>query len=338
MICPRCETSLLRKERPHNTCSTCHQRYALDPKTNLLRLHDLRIRRVLGKLTDEGRLPCAPGQLWYALSRRSLRDQGIEWGCFGVPLFAGIVVICIGLAAATFMLVLGSVLLAVAVSYLVAAALGFGRGKPDMPRADFWKMVLDPWRDVYGELPRGVVDDRSHPTPGPFPAGEPRTTLLCSDPSIAAFLGAADLRLRYGVHLAREVGDVLPSGPVIVLHDASAHGLVAPPRTRAALPGRHVIDAGLPLRTVRALPNAVPLRESKPDRATMDELTASGQYTPDELKWLRKGWTFPLVAVPPARLLSVVERIAEQAGRPAAPPRQQAATIGFLTWPTAAGP
>ncbi|MBB5939726.1 hypothetical protein [Streptomyces zagrosensis] len=333
MICPHCEKSLLRKERPNNVCSNCKRRYALDPKTNPLQISDLRIRRVMTKLTDEGRVPCTPGQLWYALSRKSLRSKRTESGC--VALFVAVVATIVGLFSDTrFVVIAGCVVLLGAITYLGMLAGGLRRGRPRVARSDFHKDVLQQWIGVYGSPPPGLVDDRRHPQPGPIPAGSHHAVLLCPDPSIAAFLVAAGLPDRYGLALAREVHDVPARGPVIVLHDAGAHGLLLLQRARGALPGRPVIDAGLPLRTMRGLPNAVPYRSGKPGRAAMAELTARGHFTRGELRWLRAGWTFPLIGAPPARLLAVVERIAERVGMATDPQRRHAAAVGFLTWPT----
>lgn len=334
MICPHCEKDLLRKERPDNTCSKCNRRYALDPKTNPLRLNDLRVRRVLAKLTDEGRLPCAPGQLWYALSRNSLRHRHVDAGCFAFLFVIGGGIILGGpIVGSRLMFIVGGIVVGFGVLLAIASVTGNNLGKPQLPRHTFHQDVLAAWAKVYGGLPPGVVDDRQYPSPQPARAGALSATLLCPDPSVAAFLTAEGLPERYGLLLARDVADVLAHGPVVVLHDVGPRGLLLPQHARAALPGREVIDAGLPLRAVRGLPNAVPVRERKPDRAVLAELTASGHYTEEELTWLRKGWTYPLVAVPPARLLTVVDRVAERVSRRADPQRRRAAAVGFMTWP-----
>lgn len=59
MICPHCSASLLRKERSGSRCSKCRRDFALDPKSNPLGLHDLRVRKLANALSDPGR-PDAP--------------------------------------------------------------------------------------------------------------------------------------------------------------------------------------------------------------------------------------------------------------------------------------
>ncbi|WP_299531571.1 hypothetical protein [uncultured Streptomyces sp.] len=357
MICPHCARSLLRKQRSGQICSFCRRRYALDPKTNPLRLHDIRVRKVLDRITDEGRHRVAPGQLWYALSRRSLRESRFGAGCLGGAFLAGGFLTFGGLVSETVpVTAVGGVLVLVGLALLVARASGAGLGRPPVPRAAFRPLVLDPWKGVYGGLPPGVVDDRSYPARGSGvpparsatagPAGPRRSApavLLCPDPSVAVFLTAAGLPQRHGLVLAPSLDEVraLPSGgPVLVLHDADAAGALLVMRARAALPGRRVVDAGLPLRRFRALPRAVPFRDPahRPDAAALDELRASGGFDASELAWLARGWSYPLVGVAPAKLLAAVERAAGRAVGPGDPDRRRAEAVGFLTWPGTAGP
>ncbi|MFI1395389.1 hypothetical protein [Streptomyces sp. NPDC020681] len=336
MICPNCEQSLLRKERTGNVCGKCRRRYAMDPKTNPMKLNDLRIRRVMAKLTDQGQVPCTPGQLWYALSRKSLREGKSHLGRAGIALIIGLVLGSIGIIGDPSLAVIGGVLLLIALGIVIASALGWGRGKPRMNRNAFRSGVINQWRSVYGSLPPGMVEDDRYPTPGyggVAKADGSGAVLLCPDLSIANFLAADGLPGRYGLTLEADLRDVRGHGPVIVLHDADPHGLLLVRRVRQAMPGRQVIDAGLPLRTVRKLKSAVPYRAGRPDKDVIAELTATGQYTADELKWLAKGWAFPLVGVPPARLRAAVTRVAEQVATATDPQRRRAASVGFLTWP-----
>lgn len=346
MICPHCEKNLLRKERPNNTCSHCRRTYALDPKTNSLGLSDLRVRRIVAKVTEEGRISVVPDQLWYALSRRRLKEGTFAPGCAGTSLFAGLVVGVFGIFTETAYLFLASgALLLVSAGFALARAAGAGRGFPVMSRTAFRSEALAPWQNVYGGLPPGVVDD-APPLPSRAgtraPSGaQPGAVLLCPDRSTTAFLIANGLPARYGIALAKDLDAVhaLPArGPVIVLHDADAHGELLVRHVRASLGQRTVIDAGLPLRTVRRLAQAVPYREKqeKPDRETMARLTALGEFTEEELKWLGKGWRFPLVGMPPARLLAAVTRVAEQVSGSVDPERRRAASVGFMTWPGSA--
>ncbi|MFD7256394.1 hypothetical protein [Streptomyces sp. NPDC059874] len=347
MICPNCERSLLRKERTGNICSHCKRRYALDPKTNSLRLNDLRVRRITATLTDNGRVQVAPGQLWYALSRKRIREHEFAPGCAGGAFAgAGIVSLWAIFGEASFMLYVSGILLATAIGIRIARRLGAGRGIPPMTRGDFRSSALAEWQEVYGSLPPGVIDDSGRPWPRrPADAPPPNAVLVCPDPSIAAFLAADGLPDRHGIALVQgpeHVRALLPAlpprGPVLVLHDADAHGELLLRQLRADLSGRPVVDAGVSLRTIRGLPKAVAYRDPtrKPTAEEMGRLAALDEFTAEELKWIGQGWRFPLVGVPPVRLLAVLDRLARQIGRRVDAERRRAAEVGFMTWPGAA--
>lgn len=347
MICPHCERNLLRKERTGNICSHCKRRYALDPKTNSLRLSDLRVRRIADGLTDNGRIRVTPGQLWYALSRKRLREGEFAPGCAGGALFGGVLVsLWAVFGRLPFMLYVSGALLATALGILIARRRGAGRGIAPMTRGAFRSEALAEWLRVYGNLPSGVVDDSGDPWPRwPADAPAPTAVLVCPDPSIAAFLAADGLPDRHGIalvqgpeHIAALLPALPPRGPVLVLHNADARGELLLRQLRETCSGRPVVDAGVSLRTVRGMPKAVAYRDParKPTAAEMQRLTALGEFTPEELKWLAQGWRFPLVGVPPVRLLSVLDRLAEQVGRSVDAERRHAAEVGFMTWPGAA--
>ncbi|MFB7111659.1 hypothetical protein [Streptomyces sp. NPDC056291] len=344
MICPHCEKSLLRKERPGNVCGKCGRRYALDPKTNPLQLNDLRVRRIALALGQDGQVPCTPGQLWYALSRKSLRETQVEMGCGVALMIAGVVVLLVGLGSkGAVVATLGGLLLLVAVGFVVAEVMGVGRGRPRVAREAFRTGPLEAWKSVYGSLPPGVIDDSRYPAPGPrrmnggvAPEPVDGIVLVCPDRSIAVFLDAAGLTARHGVTLLADPAALTATpgrGPVLVLHDADAHGLLLAHRVRAAQPARPVVDIGLPLGAVQGLARAVPVRGEQPGASVMKLLAQSGEFSSGQLKWLSSGWGFPLVGVPPAKLLAVVSRAVEKAAAAADPQRRRAASLGFLTWP-----
>ncbi|MFD6529472.1 hypothetical protein [Streptomyces sp. NPDC060184] len=349
MICPHCEHNLLRKERPGNRCAYCKRLYALDPKTNTLGLSDLRVRRVMSELSAGGHVAVSPGQLWYALSRRSLRTSrlGAAWN----PLlaFGGAALLLAGVLVPFVPAFLtGAVFLLVSLTVVVARKAGVGRGVPPVDRDAFRSAVLVPWLRVYGELPPGLVDEPvrerdpygAPPSPhGPAPDVRAAGVLLCPDPSVLAFLTAEGVAGHYGLVLVRTLDEAVglaPRGPVIVLHDADAHGVLLVRRARDAFPSTRVVDAGLPVGKVHGLAQAVPVRDRRrgPDAAARRELAALGEFGEAELKWLGRGWGFPLVGLPPARLLEVVARCAARTTRRPDPARAGAAGLGFLTWPS----
>ncbi|MGJ5893619.1 hypothetical protein DF268_11130 [Streptomyces sp. V2] len=321
MICPHCRQSLLRKERPGNRCGKCGRRYAFDPKTDPLELNDLRVLRIAAALTSGGQLPCTTGQLWYALSRRSLRRPRAGAGC-AIPLAVlgggvGIVGVGSGVGAAQ---VVGLLALLVAAGFGVAHVTGVGRGRPRLERASFRTVSLAAWRVAHGSLPPGILDDTRAPLPREGAAS--RTVVLCPDRSIAVFLDAA------GLDVVTEPSALPRRVPVLVLHDADAAGVLYAHWARSAYPGRIVVDVGVPVDAVYGVRKAVPVRGERPDADTVKSLTATGELTAQQVKWLARGWGFPLVGVPPAKLLAAVTRAREQVEA-----RREAAAVGFLTWP-----
>ncbi|MER8072929.1 hypothetical protein ABTZ59_32085 [Streptomyces sp. NPDC094034] len=344
MICPFCNRNLLLRERPNRTCSHCKRRYALDPKTNSLGMSDARVQRLLPKLTDGGRLKISINQLGAAALPKTSPPKShspavTALGCLWVPLLVGVIMVLAGTNAdgVSGFTVFGSILIGVFVLGMIIA-LASGKKKPTPnPLSGFRSMMLSDWVGVYGALPPGIVDD--FPYRRVYLPDGARLAVLCPDRAIAAFLAANGMPERYGAVIATEVEQVPEALPVLVLHDASAPGCRLVIRTREALPGRTVIDAGLPPRAVMRTPGAPARRGDEPAKDLIEWLGESGTLTKDELEWLAGGWTVALVAIRPAKLLAAVGRTVERlaAATPADPERREAEAVGFLTWPGEAG-
>ncbi|MFE2034395.1 hypothetical protein ACFXBB_14290 [Streptomyces scopuliridis] len=345
MICPFCDQSLLYKERPNRTCSRCKRRFALEPKTNSLRMTDVRVRRLLEKRTDGGRLKISVNQLGAAALPRTSPGKSqspvVEaLGCLWVPLLVGIVMVIVGLSAAEMgaFAIFGGILVLIFILGVSAAFLGGRKERRTTdPLSGFRSLMRHDWTDVYGSLPPGVVEDFPYRAVH-VPEGA-RIALLCPDRAIAAFLVANGIPERFGVAVTTETGRLPEGMPVVVLHDASAAGCRLVIRTRAELPGRTVIDAGLPPRAVMGTPGAPARRGDKPARDLIQWLGESGTLTKAELDWLAKGWTVSLVAIRPARLIAAVSKTVERVAATTRtdPERREAEAIGFLTWPGEAG-
>ncbi|MFJ2175506.1 hypothetical protein ACIQVO_23480 [Streptomyces sp. NPDC101062] len=336
MICPHCDQSLLQRERTGRTCSKCNRQFALDPKTNSLRLSDVRIQRVVAKLTDGGRTRITVNQLWFALTRKKTRRGGGRAGavgCLAAGLPVGLVLLIGGLSSGVGVVAFLGFLLGAVTVLVYASSLRSGRRAVEAyPLSHFRSTSMSLWVSVYGSLPSGVVDERHFRHPAP-PA-RLNAVLLCGDASIAAFLAANGIPRRYGIALVTRADQVTPgSVPVIVLHDADVTGCQLAGDTRAALPGRRVVDAGLPPRAVMSAPGAVPVRGPKPSSGVLGRLRESRALTDAELEWLAKGWSSPLGAVPPAKLLAAVTRVIERVTGAKDADVTKAEAIGFLTWP-----
>ncbi|MGW7263350.1 hypothetical protein [Streptomyces sp. NPDC054842] len=354
MICPHCQTSLPRKERTDSVCSHCERAFALDPKVHGRGMHDTRIERIARTHTDEGRRTITLTQLWY-LARTENRtwDAAPRSGrspwvgrTAAVVLLAALVALAVRMPdiAHAGLLWWGCAGAAVVV-YLLA------KGRPHRPacRAGacvvpsayaFEAMMLGRWVEVYGGLPPGVVDDETAGDVAILPANrhrrKPTVALLCPDRAVRVFLSANDIPQRLGLTLAARLADLPPTGPVVVLHDASARGLQLLADVRAHRPDAVVVDAGLPVKAVRGNRRAVVLHEDPAEgvgSGAADWLRRMERLAPEDAAWLRRGWFGPVAAVPPALLEASVARGVERARSAPEPARRRAAELGFLSWP-----
>lgn len=347
MICPHCNANLLYKQRGGHRCSRCKRAFALDPKTNRLLLHDRRLRALVARISVDGTLRYTADQLRHAAARKPLRyHQGrIERH---VPLSAGRRLLRAALSSALIAIaaiavagILGArdVLLAIigGVVYVVVFAMAMSSPMEAIPMTleAFRRSVLERWRTVYGEALPGLVD-RALSTRVMPSSDQAHAVLVCPDADVLACLAANGVHERLGLGLAPvtrgEAVDWLPSvlvvgAPVLfALHDASAAGCLFAARLRGSLgPPWQVIDLGLAPRTVIAGRTLLRLRDKPPPQEEIDELRATGTVTDDEARWLARGLVSPLAAIPPAKLIKVVEESVLAGG------------VGFLTWPSGPG-
>ncbi|MFE7123907.1 hypothetical protein [Streptomyces sp. NPDC057617] len=336
MICPHCNQNLLFKERPNKTCSKCHRPYVMDPKTNVLRLGDARISRLTDKLTAGGTVAVTVEQFWAAAARKIQKNSNgsgyagaIGCALVGVPVACVLVVIGDKVSGGGVFTFFGAVIL---IGVLITLYSGFKNPKVarNSTMDEVRYALLTEWPRVYGSVPAGIVD--RHAFRGARQREGARVVLLCPDEAIAAFLAANQVLERYGMTVAGMVREVPDGVPVIVLHDASAAGCELLLRARRELPGRRVVDAGLPPRVVMRVKDAG-VRGRKPVPELMQFLRGSGTLTEAELDWLAKGWSTSLIAVPPTKLLAAVARVAERVTASGDPVQRRAEALGFLTWP-----
>jgi len=341
MTCPHCLANLTQRDRPNLTCSKCDKKFAFDPKTNPLMLHDLLLGKVVDRLSDNGRLRYTATQLWYASARKTARldVQRVRPGA--MALFVAVI---LGIAALgvekgfEFHNVTAVVGYSIPLLIFVVVGIWWLRRRwrrtigVRLPWEKFDRDVVRRWQGIYGEPPRGMVYDATFRAPVVPP--EPALAVLSPDKSVLACLQANLVPERLSVALARRVGQVPPGVPVLLLHDASPAGCRLAGHVRAALPGRIVLDGGLRPQKVMAGKAAVRLRTARLREDEVAALRALGTLTDKELEWLAKGWWSPVAAVRPDALITKVQTTVGRAltGDPA---HGAAAAVGFLTWPAA---
>ncbi|GAA1389352.1 hypothetical protein GCM10009639_16860 [Kitasatospora putterlickiae] len=354
MICPHCSKDLLQRQRPKRRCSYCREEFALDPKLDGLGLHDVRIRKVTAKLSDEGRLTVTSGQLNYALQHRGRPPQRFraEKGSAAGLIVPGLIALLmavplIDIGFAPVAVLVGITLIGFGIRRLVLS----GVPAPDTSVESRWTQdafrdtVLNRWRAVYGALPAGLVEDTLVP-PGPPPA-DPAFALFCPDLTVRVFLRANGYAERHRALIVNNLRAVPAGLPLVVLHDASPQGHLLVAEARAARAGRRVLDAGLSVRTVLVDEHKYTLlRDLHRPRELYARLEREvPELTGSQRDWFAAGWWTPLAALPPKRLMAVADRAAEritapsarspEAERPETPveTRRRALAVGFMTWP-----
>ncbi|MEV0109869.1 hypothetical protein AB0H42_26505 [Nocardia sp. NPDC050799] len=335
MICPHCAKSLLRRERTGRRCPACRREFALEPKESPARMHDLRMRRLTEKLSDEGNLRYTPTQLWYAATRRDVPsvDRGyhaaLGWMC-GIIVVGGFICVVSGFVPVRPGIGAGLLLLIVIPLLLIFAKPWFRQRttvRIPVTRREFRTGVFDRWAQIYGGPPAGMVaEDIPLPT-----VPTPRLALLCADRSVLACLAANNAAELWEMALADRVDRLPPEVPVLVLHDAGLPGVGFGARARNAL-GARVVLLGLSAKSALAARSAVRLRERPDPAAPPVPEWAAGSAA--ERDWLAAGWWSPVGALSPAALLGVVARGVERVQEAGDPDRQRAREIGFLTWPS----
>ncbi|MBX5442960.1 MAG: hypothetical protein IRZ32_15710 [Solirubrobacteraceae bacterium] len=341
MICPHCSASLLRRERTGKTCSRCRKPFVFEPRDTPLRLHDLKVRRFADRVSDGGRIAYTDTQLWYALSRKHLRQQAkpVAPGCL-VVLFLAV------LGVAALIVALATSPRSAIVFVPVAAVLGpliywwLTRRKVRPPLSlDRFRNAMFRWQQAYQRLPVGMLPLGANPQLAQPEQGPATPLLVCADADAAACLAANGVPPRFGLRLVthpRWVASWPLAAPVLVLRDASIAGEQLVMEVRQQAGGRPVVDLGLSVTAARQNPNLTRLRLPRAvDRRALAELRANPtvSLTEADVDWLAEGWSAPIAALPPDRLIGAVAAGADRAAAAGDPARAAARAVGFLSWP-----
>jgi hypothetical protein len=328
VICPNCRGRVGRRNRIGNRCGLCKRTFALEPHHNALRMHDVRMRRLVEDLGRDG-MRYTVGQLYYAAVRKDLRRMARpRYGRAIVIAVAAVPATACGLFSAVWTVIAG-LLVAACAGYVWAARTGrFNqRVRPPLTESAFAQGILGSWRHGYGDDPPGLVREgkvkigANHPNPA--------MAVLCPNRAVLVSLWANDIKRRK-VALAGQVDELPERVPVVLLHDVSVDGYLFAYRSRASLAGRIVVDLTPRPRVVRRAKRPVLRRDQPPGPDPMKRLRAAGGLTDAELAWLGKGWWSPIAAFRPS---TVVRRVGMAVDRLGDPAWRKAATVGFLTWP-----
>ncbi|MEV4141148.1 hypothetical protein AB0J72_54415 [Dactylosporangium sp. NPDC049742] len=337
MICPHCTANLKRTERTGKKCGKCRKSFVFEPKENPLALHDVKVRRLTGKLSEDNHWYTVT-QLWYAAARKTNKaaNDGTAGCGVVVPLLIGTILLAVGVFGDVLPLtIVGGALLTIGIVIVVLRLAGVLKREVavKMPLDQFRKEILGGWSRIYLKPPGGIIDE-AHVRPGP-PPQQPAFAILSPDPSVLACLRVNEVERYFNAALVANVAALPPSVPVAVLRDASLDGEVFLATTRHELRGRRVVDLGLRPRTVLAAKDPFKLRTKARQPERVAWLKAQTDLTPKELDWLGEGWSSPVAALRPAQLLARVKKVAEHLRTSTGPDRDEKAAmaVGFMTWP-----
>lgn len=333
MICPHCSANLLRKQRSGRVCGTCKRGFVFDPKSNALGVHDIRIRRLVDRLGEQ-QFWYTSQQLWYAAARKSVTTKAKATGCLPSLPILGIMALVGGIAVGfTTVVVIGAVVIGVSLLVLLLRLAGVPRPRIRIGTdlGVFRGNILDEWPRLHGAPLPGLVDEER------FVAGEqprdPAFAVLSPDRAVLMCLQSNNVAERFAAALAEREADLPPDVPVVLLHDATANGLIFAVQASNSLAERRVVDLGLRPSMVMS-GGALRLRDRRPLTERISWLRTTGRYRPDELDWLEQGWWSPVAALRPGQLLARVESAAQRFRQAGDPAERSAAAVGFLTWPT----
>lgn len=335
MICPHCRRNLNYKERGGQTCGSCRKRFAVEPRDNALRLHDMKLTRLSQQLSGNGAYRYTISQLHYNASRKAVRSKaGFPAGALAFSTVAAIVFCVLAACADLPVLLIPAALLVVGWTIFVVYRVATRRTRRiDLPidRHAFMRLAVDGWQKTYGQDLAGLVRDRAL-TDLPERSSSPVLTVLAPAREALDALRVNDVVNRYRVTLAHSFDQVPPGVPIVLLHDVSMAGYHWAGQARAAFGQRVVADLTPRPKAARTAKAALRLRVPAPAEDVVGQVRASRLLDDDEVDWLAKGWLTPIASV---RSSNLVNRVAAAVKRSADPDERKAAAVGFMSWPGA---
>ena len=333
MICPHCRTNLKHKDRGGKTCNSCRKRFAVEPKDNPLRLHDMKLMRLSQQLGGDGAYRYTVNQLYFNASRKAVGGKG--GGLIAAAVLMALpasILTCTALAGDLPVLLIPVALMLLGwVAYIVYRVATRHRRRIDLPmdRTSFHAAAVTGWQKTYGQDLPGLVRDPQL-TDLPEHSSAPVLAVLAPDRGALAALRVNDVVNRYRVTLAHSFDQVPPGVPVALLHDISMAGYHFAGQARAAFGPRVVADLTPRPKATRTAKAALRLRQPAPAADLVRWLRASRLLDDDEVDWLAQGWWTPIESVRPSNL---VKRVAAAAQRHTDPDERAAAAVGFMSWP-----
>lgn len=368
MICPHCQADIRRKERYGRRCSRCRQEFALEPKENPLRLHDIRFQKIIDRISQEGQLFYTPAQLLHVSSQKTVTTANAPGcGCIFTALIVGGFTLffvmgsdfpVLGSLPTPVQFGLGLAALLLILAFAIARTYDMRRPwvylKLPMTLKDFEAQIIDRWQRIYEPAIPGLMDEAAQqaartrqPAVSDLKAVlvSPATDiLLCLQANgLAEELGLGMLSVRVNEFTPTEqtILNALqqnPELPVFVLHSASPGGLLAAARIRSLFKlteAHRVHDLALHPKQVQE--NNLMRLGAKPEEKELSQLRqqAGPSLGNEDITWLQKGYYGPILGLRPARLIKIIRAaIEKRAPAFAESPETKAKAVGFMTWPS----
>lgn len=335
MICPHCATNLKYKDRGGKTCGSCRKRFAVEPKDNPLRLHDVKLQRLSQQLGGNGAYRYTVNQLYFNASRKAVRNKDGAWiGVAALTTVVSIVLVIVAFASDTPGFLIPVALMTVGWALYVVyrvSTRNTRRIDPPMDRTAFHTAAVEGWRKTYGQDLPGLVRDQQLSNL-PEHSSTPVLAVLAPKRSALAALRVNDVVNRHRVTLAHSFDQVPPGVPIVLLHDVSVAGYHFAGQARATFGQRVVADLTPRPKAARTAAAALRLRQPRAADDVVGWLRASRLLDDDEVEWLAKGWWTPIESV---RSSNLIKRVTAAANRNVDPDERAAAAVGFMSWPAA---
>jgi len=368
MKCPHCLADLKYRDRRDQKCPQCQRPFALEPRDNALEMSDLRLRGLAERLSKQGKCWYTAAQLGCAAVRNKMKEEAkkqasdktltvITWIGIAVMFVVSVMLFFASFHEVSFVLFMMSIFFG---GFGISAYLE--SRKPPLERFQktlegFEERYIAPWERIYGILPGRVTAQEAMALRRfQLPPSRVRAVLVSPVADVLDCLRANRLPQRLGLALinpdqpagADEAMIALlrsrPRLPLLLVHDASVSGCLLPallPTKWGLAPNHRIIDLGLRPRHVQQL--RLPWKREAPQRELLDLLERRAQMpnglalTPEERKWLHRGYVTSALFIPPTRLVTVVTQAVERLApaRVVDPESQaQARAVGFMTWPS----
>ncbi len=292
MKCPHCLEQLTYRERSNQVYPKCHQRFALEPRSNRWRLSDLRLRALAKHLSRDGQYSYTPLQMAHAVLLQELRPK-IElqikkkrypWPMSRRPIKTALALsVLVGSMSFALLFVcvwlsLFDLLCAAMIMLLFGASMALGTylvyrypfyNDQHHLETDFEHKYIEPWEAIHGPLQGRITGNNLESDHVQIDPAQVRAVVISPVPDVIACLRANGLPQRLKValiNLERDSTEAIewllprlrlyPQIPILLLHDASVDGCLLSirlPTQWQLSPEHRTIDLGLRPRHVRDL-------------------------------------------------------------------------------------